>query len=90
MTPTKCAVVAALVGFGIAAVLAVMAFYPTGVSPLVFLAFCPPSLIAMGIEKAGLIGGMVWWFLIALMNAGLYAVAGWLISNGVSEHRHPS
>ena len=66
-------------GFGIAAVLAVMALYPAGVSPYLFLVLCPPSVVAMGVEKAGLVGGRVWWLLIALMNAGLYAVAGWLI-----------
>ena len=79
MTSRKVAVKAAILGFGMAVILAIMAFYPTSASPWIFLGLCPPSIFAMGLEKAGLVGSLFWWFVIALMNAGLYAVVGWLI-----------
>jgi len=80
------AVRAAITGFGIAVILAALAFYETSapsrdhiVSDLVFVVLCPPSIGAMGLEKTGLIGGLFWWFMFALMNAGLYAIVGWSI-----------
>ena len=44
---------AAILGFGMAVILAIMAFYPTSASPWIFLGLCPPSIFAMGLEKAG-------------------------------------
>jgi hypothetical protein len=56
---------AAITGFGIAVILAALAFYETSapsrdhiVSDLVFVVLCPPSIGAMGLEKTGLIGGL--------------------------------
>jgi hypothetical protein len=86
MTATKCGARAGVIGFGIAVLLAVLAFYETSapsrdhtVGDWVFVGLCPPSIIAMGLDNAGVVGGVIWWFWIALMNAGLYAAVGWSI-----------
>jgi hypothetical protein len=49
------------------------------ISDWVFVALCPPSFAALALENAGLLGGLIGWFEIALMNACIYAVLGWLI-----------
>ncbi len=55
------------------------AFYLTshnGVGNLLFLVFCPPSILAMALDNAGVVGGIVGWLFISFANAGLYAVIG--------------
>jgi hypothetical protein len=82
----KFAVRAALLGFSVAVLLACLASYETSpsyhgrpVNDWVFLIPCPPSIFALALENTSAIGSLVGWLEIALMNAGLYAVFGWLL-----------
>jgi hypothetical protein len=82
----KFAVRTALLGFSVAVLLAFLAYYETSgsdhgrhINDWVFLALCPPSIAALGLENASAIGGLMAWLQIALMNAGLYAAVGWLL-----------
>jgi hypothetical protein len=56
----------------------------------VFLGLCPPSITALALDNASLTEGVIAWFLIALMNAGLYAVAGAVIGAVASGLRGKS
>ncbi len=85
MSP-KLATRAAIIGFGIAVMLAALAFYETSapsrdhiVSDRLFLVLCPLSPISMALEKGGVVGELIGWFVIALTNAGLYAAIAWSI-----------
>jgi len=42
----------------------------------VYLLLCPPSFGAMALDNAGVVGGLIGWFLISLMNAALYGAIG--------------
>ena len=80
----KFAVGFALSGFTIAAALGVYAFYLTahhliGNSAL-FLILCPPSIGAIALDNAGVLGGIVGWLVIAAGNAALYAAIGFALS----------
>ena len=88
----KYAVRAALLGFSVAVLLACLAYYETSgryrghhINDWVFLVACPPSIYALALERASVIGGLVGWFQIALMNAGLYAVVGWLLGKFIGR-----
>jgi hypothetical protein len=76
MTSTRIAARAALIGFGLAVILAALAFYETSAPSRdyiwVFLGLCPPSIFK-GLGK--LTWCYVLWFWIALI-AGLYAASG--------------
>jgi len=59
------AVRAALLGFSVAVLLACLAYYETSgsyhgrhVNDWVFLTLCPPSIAALGLENASVIGGI--------------------------------
>jgi hypothetical protein len=74
----------AAVGFGLPWVL--LAFYGIAhhmgrnpsTMPLLFL--CPFSIVAMGLDRASWIVGLIAWLVISAMNAALYAVPGFVIS----------
>lgn len=70
----------AVAGFGVAVVLCGYAFYLTshqGVGDMrLFLALCPPSIASMALDNAGVIGGLIGWMMIAVMNASVYGVVG--------------
>ena len=73
----------ALVGFTIGMALCGYAFYITShhLGPgneTLFLVLCPPSIGAMALDNAGVLGGIVGWVFISLVNAGLYALVGLL------------
>lgn len=70
---------AAIVGLGLALVIASLSFVPwvpiwLTRSDFVLLALCPPSIISMGLDNAGLAQVGVTWFYIALINGALYAM----------------
>jgi hypothetical protein len=48
----------------------------------VFIALCPPSLLSIPFidVEPGTFDFTTMWFVIALINAGLYGVVGWLLS----------
>jgi hypothetical protein len=70
----------AAVGFTVGMALCAYTFFLTSHhrigSLALFLVLCPPSLGAMVLDNAGVIGGVIGWFLIALVNAGLYGLLG--------------
>jgi hypothetical protein len=45
-------------------------------STAVFLVLCPPSIGAMALDNAGVIGGIVGWFSISFVNGALYLAIG--------------
>jgi hypothetical protein len=45
----------------------------------IFLTLCPPSIIALGLDNASALVGILGWLIIGLLNAISYAVAGFLI-----------
>ena len=81
---TKFALGFALVGFAIGIALCGYAFYMTSHgrtgSLALFLILCPPSIGAMALDNAGLLGGIIGWILISVENAGLYALVGLALS----------
>ena len=46
-----------------------------------FLVLCPTSFAAIVLDNAGVIGGLIGWFIISLQNAVLYGLAGLGIGN---------
>lgn len=47
---------------------------------LAFLILCPPSIIAIGLDNAGKIGGVLGWLLICYFNAVLYGALGYVVA----------
>ena len=45
----------------------------------IFLTLCPPSIIALGLDNASELVGLLGWLVIGLMNAISYAIPGFLI-----------
>jgi hypothetical protein len=68
-TSAKFAVGFAITGFAIGAVLCAYTFYVTS-------SHCPPSFAAMALDNAGVVGGLIGWLFISLMNAVLYGAIG--------------
>jgi hypothetical protein len=68
----------ATIGFCVAISLCGYAFYLTSHheigSSVLFVALCPPSIMAMSLDNAGAVGGLVGWLFIAFANAGFYAL----------------
>jgi hypothetical protein len=82
-TSAKFAIGFATTGFAIGAVLCVYTFYVTSShykggppSPILYLLLCPPSFAAMALDNAGVVGGLIGWLFISLMNAALYGAIG--------------
>jgi hypothetical protein len=79
-TKTKFALGFAIVGFAIGMTLCGYAFYTTShgrsSNLALFLILCPPSIGAMALDNAGLLGGIIGWIFISAENAGLYALVG--------------
>jgi|HubBroStandDraft_3_1064219.scaffolds.fasta_scaffold804238_1 hypothetical protein len=77
-TRTKFALGFGAVGFLIGVALYVASSHDRGI-PLpaaVYLVLCPASFFAMALDNAGVVGGLIGWFFISLMNAALYAAIG--------------
>jgi hypothetical protein len=81
---TKFALGFALVGFVVGIALCGYGFYMTSHGRAgnlaLFLILCPPSIGAMALDNAGLLGGIIGWILISVENAGLYALVGLALS----------
>jgi hypothetical protein len=82
-TRAKFAVGFAITGFAIGAVLCAYTFYVTSShyrggppSEILYLLLCPPSFAALALDNAGVVGGLIGWFFISLMNAALYGAIG--------------
>jgi hypothetical protein len=85
-TRIKFAIGFAITGFVIGAVLCAYTFYVTSshnkgasfssLSLTLYLLACPPSIGAMALDNAGIVGGLIGWLLISLMNASLYGILG--------------
>jgi hypothetical protein len=89
-------IVGAATGFVLAALVCVGAYYVTSVTyrtshpdnlfPIddrVWFLACPPSFGAMALEGAGVPAQIVGWILIAVINVGLYGVAGLCIGAAI-------
>lgn len=84
-------------GFGLAIVLSSLSMWSGGRDWLarhngVLLAMCPPSIVSIGLERAGLAQVLITWLYIAIINGALYALAAaslrWLWRNQqVNENR---
>jgi hypothetical protein len=90
MTTThKYALRFAVVGFVAGEVLCGYAFYLTAHHRIgneaLFLILCPASMTAMGLDNAGVVGGLIGWFFISLVNACLYGLVGFGIGNKVQR-----
>jgi len=44
------------------------------------LYLCPPSIVALGLDYASLLVGLLGWLFISLGNAVLYSIAGAIVS----------
>jgi hypothetical protein len=79
-TRRKYAMGFSVAGFAIAEVLCAYAFYLTSHHQIgnyaLFLILCPPSIGAMALDNAGIVGGLIGWFLISLENAVIYGLIG--------------
>jgi hypothetical protein len=82
-TQTKFVVGFGLLGFAIGIALCAYAFYLTSHHQIgnaaLFLILCPPSIGAIALDNAGVLGGVIAWFGISLLNAGLYAGIGFAL-----------
>ncbi len=71
-------VIPAIVGFGVGVALCAYAFYLTSHreidNSVLFVVLCPPSILAMALDNAGAVAGLVGWLFIAFANAGFYAL----------------
>jgi hypothetical protein len=80
----KCIVGFAATGFLIGVTLGAYAFYLTSHqrigNMLLFIALCPPSISAMALDNAGLVGGLVAWLFIAVANGAVYGAVGFACS----------
>jgi hypothetical protein len=76
----KFAIGFAVFGFTIATGLCGYAFYLSAHhligNTALFLILCPPSLGAIGLDNAGVLGGIIGWLIIAIVNLHLYAAIG--------------
>lgn len=75
----------AAAGFVVGLGLCRYAFYLTSHhqigNPLVFIILCPPSIGAIALDNAGVLGGIVGWVFISMANAGLYFLLGLLFAS---------
>jgi hypothetical protein len=79
---------AAIAGFCVGIALCGYAFYLTSHhetgSPFLFLVLCPPSIAAIALDNAGVVGGLVGWLFISFANADFYAFI-WEIFRSISD-----
>jgi hypothetical protein len=91
---TKFTLAFGLMGFLVGATLGAYTFYLTsshytgGPPPVaLYLLLCPPSFGAMALDNAGVVGGLIGWFLISLMNASLYGAIGFGFGEKVEKSK---
>jgi hypothetical protein len=82
-TRTKFALGFGVTGFLIGIALCAYTFFMTssrytgGPPPIsLYLFLCPASFAAMALDNAGVVGGLIGWFFISLINAALYGAIG--------------
>jgi hypothetical protein len=72
-----------MAGFAIGMGLCGYAFWLTShhliESTALFIVLCPPSIGAMALDNAGVIGGIIGWCFISFVNGALYLAIGALI-----------
>jgi hypothetical protein len=77
---TKYALRFAAVGFAVGVALCGHAFYLDSHGRIgnaaLFLILCPASFGAMALDNAGIVGGLVGWFFISVVNAVFYGLIG--------------
>lgn len=87
----KFAIGFALFGFMIAIALWAYAFYLTAHhligNKALFLILCPPSIMAIGLDNAGVFGGIIGWLIIAIGNAVLYAAIGIVLGTALQKSK---
>jgi hypothetical protein len=87
----KFAIGFAVYGFMIAAALWVYAGYLTAHNLIgnkaLFLILCPPSIGAIGLDNAGVPGGIIGWLIIAIVNAHLYAAIGIVLGMALKKSK---
>jgi hypothetical protein len=90
-TESKFAIRFALAGFMIAIALGVYAFYLTSHRRIgneaLFLFLCPPSIGAMALDNAGILGGIIGWLIIAMGNALLYGGIGFALGMAAKKSK---
>ena len=74
----------AAAGFIVGMCLCGYAFYLTSHhqigNSLVFIILCPPSVGAMALDNAGVLGGIEGWVFISAVNCGLYSLLGLFVA----------
>ena len=93
-TRTRFAFGFGVTGFLIGAALYAYTFYVTsshykGGSPptALYLVLCPASFFAMALDNAGVVGGLIGWLFISLMNAALYGAIGLEVGERVEREQ---
>ena len=70
-------------GLTIGGALGAYAFYLTSHHQIgneaLFLVLCPPSIGALALDNAGLLGGIIGWIITSIENAALYAAVGFVV-----------
>ena len=74
----------AITGFAIGVILGAYTFYHNltnrgFIDETIYTVLCPPSAGAMALENAGIVGGIIGWLFISLINAGLYGLLGLML-----------
>jgi len=73
----------AILGFCVGIALCGYTFYLTSHQRIgnefLFLILCPPSILAMALDNAGVFGGVVGWLFISFINSAFYALVGALL-----------
>jgi hypothetical protein len=79
---------AAIIGFCVGIALCGYTFYLTSHheigSPFFFLVLCPPSIAAIALDNAGVVGGLIGWLFISFANAGFYSFV-WAIFRSIDN-----
>jgi len=52
-----------------------------------FLILCPPSIGAMGLDNAGVLGGLIGWLIIAIVDIHLYAEIGIVLGMALKKSK---
>jgi len=72
----------AVVGFVVGEALCASTFYLTSHelvgTAVMFLALCPPSIAALGLDNAGPVRAVIGWQFIAVLNAALYSAVAYV------------
>jgi hypothetical protein len=89
---TKCALRFAIAGFVIALALCAYTFYINShgrmANAALFLILCPPSIGAIALDNAGVVGALIGWFFVGVENAVIYGIVGFGVGDKLQRRRN--